>query len=290
MSTRRRRWPIVMLCAVAALAVLALAAAAGGGPSRRPATAATGSHTTPPAAVPVRPRVPAPAAAHHRPAGVQAVLRYTPFVTAGSSRRREVALTFDDGPGPLTAELVHELRRLRVPGTFFVVGEQLNRYASVVRQEVRAGDVIGDHTENHAWLVRLPRAKQLQQIRDCALRLRFNGAGLPVLMRPPYGAVNRTTLAVARSLGMLVVLWSVDTDDWRRPGTAVIVQRALEGARPGAIILMHDGGGPRAQTLAAVPAIVRGLRRRGLVPVTVPRLLADDPPPRHQRLPAFTGA
>jgi peptidoglycan/xylan/chitin deacetylase (PgdA/CDA1 family) len=221
---------------------------------------------------------------------VAAVLRYTPFVVAGSQRRREVALTFDDGPGPLTPAILRVLTRLHVPATFFVVGQQLNDFAGALRQEVRDREAIGDHTENHAWLVRLPRGGQIGQIRDCALRLRGLGAGFPALLRPPYGALNGTTLAVARSLGMLVVLWSVETDDWQRPGAAVIVRRALAGARPGAIILLHDGGGPREQTLAALPAIIRGLRRRGLRLVTVPRLLADDPPPRHQRLPRFTGA
>jgi peptidoglycan/xylan/chitin deacetylase (PgdA/CDA1 family) len=76
------------------------------------------------------------------------------------------------------------------------------------------------------------------------------------------------------------VLWTVDTNDYTKPGVAAIVHSAESGARPGAIILMHDAGGDRSETLAALPAIIRGLRRRGLEPVTVPRLLLDDPPPR----------
>ena len=76
---------------------------------------------------------------------------------------------------------------------------------------------------------------------------------------------------------LLMVLWSADTRDYTLPGVQVIVQRALEGARPGAIILMHDGGGDRSQTIAALPAIIAGLHKRGLRPVTVPRLMLDDP-------------
>jgi chitin deacetylase len=84
---------------------------------------------------------------------------------------------------------------------------------------------------------------------------------------------------------MLMVLWTVDTDDYRQPGVSVIVHRALSGARPGAIILMHDAGGIRTQTERALPIIIRALRRRHFNLVTVPRLVLDDPPPRNQRIP-----
>jgi peptidoglycan/xylan/chitin deacetylase (PgdA/CDA1 family) len=84
---------------------------------------------------------------------------------------------------------------------------------------------------------------------------------------------------------MLMVLWSVDTGDFQLPGVQAIVQRALAGAHPGAIILLHDGGGNRAETIAALPAIIRGLRARGLEPVTVPRLLRDNPPAHGQPVP-----
>jgi peptidoglycan/xylan/chitin deacetylase (PgdA/CDA1 family) len=88
---------------------------------------------------------------------------------------------------------------------------------------------------------------------------------------------------------MLMVLWSVDSQDYRLPGVEAIVERVLAGARPGAIVLLHDGGGDRSQTLAAVPVIVRELRRRGFTLVTVPKLLLDDPPPRRQAVPVEGG-
>jgi peptidoglycan/xylan/chitin deacetylase (PgdA/CDA1 family) len=86
------------------------------------------------------------------------------------------------------------------------------------------------------------------------------------------------------------VLWSVDTFDYTQPGTRQIVRRVLAGAKPGAIVLMHDGGGNRSQTLAALPAIVRGLRSKGYTLVTVPQLLLHDPPPRQQARPVSPGA
>jgi peptidoglycan/xylan/chitin deacetylase (PgdA/CDA1 family) len=89
---------------------------------------------------------------------------------------------------------------------------------------------------------------------------------------------------------MLLVLWSVDPQDWRRPGVKAIVSAVLSNARPGAIVLMHDGGGYRDETVKALPSIIDGLRRRHFDLVTVPRLILDDPPPRHQRLPHSAGA
>jgi peptidoglycan/xylan/chitin deacetylase (PgdA/CDA1 family) len=91
-------------------------------------------------------------------------------------------------------------------------------------------------------------------------------------------------------LGMLMVLWSIDPSDWRRPGVKAIVSNVLLNARPGAIVIMHDGGGDRSQTVDALPAIIRGLRRRGYGLVTVPELIVLDPPPRHQRLSHLSGA
>ena len=112
----------------------------------------------------------------------------------------------------------------------------------------------------------------------------------PRLFRPPYGAFNATTFRELHHLHMLMVLWSVDTADYTMPGVQAIVQRALSGAKPGAIILMHDGGGNRSETIAALPAIVSGLRKRGLRPATVPQLLLDDPPSRGQPIPrSLTG-
>jgi peptidoglycan/xylan/chitin deacetylase (PgdA/CDA1 family) len=88
-----------------------------------------------------------------------------------------------------------------------------------------------------------------------------------------------------RALHLLMVLWSADTGDFAQPGVPVIVERALAGVHPGAIILMHDAGGVRTQTIAALPAIIRGIRARGYRLVTVPQLLLDDPPPAGQTLP-----
>jgi peptidoglycan-N-acetylglucosamine deacetylase len=229
-----------------------------------------------------------------RPGGesraINAALRYTPFIAAGTRRHRAIALTFDDGPSPYTPSIVRTLVRLHVPATFFVVGQQLRYFSDGLRDELRHGFDVGDHTQNHAWLIRLNGPGQAAQIRDAAIGMERFGAPLPRLFRPPYGAYNRQTIATLRHLRMLMVLWSIDPGDWRRPGARAIVSNVLSHARPGAIVIMHDGGGDRSQTIAALPVIIRGLRRRHYQLVTVPRLLMLDPPPRHQRLPPLTGA
>jgi peptidoglycan/xylan/chitin deacetylase (PgdA/CDA1 family) len=225
-----------------------------------------------------------------RPAGARAgtiarTLSYTPFVTHASARRRAIALTFDDGPGSYTGQVVSVLSRLHAPATFFIVGQQLPLFAAGVRDELRHGFEIGNHTQNHAWLIRLAAAQQYAQIHGAAVALERLGVPAPTLFRPPYGALDQRTLAVLRRLHMLAVLWSVDPGDWRRPGTRAIVRAVLDGARPGAIVELHDGGGNRSETVAALPAIVTGLRRRHYQLVTVAQLLALAPPDRRQRLP-----
>ncbi len=221
---------------------------------------------------------------------INSVLSYTPFVAVGTRRRRAIALTFDDGPSPYTPAVLRVLTRLHVPATFFVVGQQLHYFSGAVRSELRQGFEVADHTQNHAWLPRLNSSTQVAQIRDAAAGLRRLGAPFPRLFRPPYGAYNRGTLQALRKLRMLMVLWSIDPGDWRRPGTNAIVANVLANSRPGAIVIMHDGGGDRSQTVAALPAIIRGLRRRYYSLVSVPTLLAIDAPPRHQRLPRLGGA
>jgi peptidoglycan/xylan/chitin deacetylase (PgdA/CDA1 family) len=220
---------------------------------------------------------------------IDGVLGYTPFIARGTARHRVIALTFDDGPSPYTLAIVRILVRMHVPATFFVVGQQLRYFSAGLRAELGHGYVVGDHTQNHAWLPRLSRSAQLAQIGQVADGIERMGAPAPELFRPPYGAYNAATIATLRKLRMLMVMWSIDPSDWRRPGSKAIVSNVLTNSRPGAIVIMHDGGGDRSQTVAALPAIIRGLRRRYYQLVTVPQLMMQDPPPRHQRLPHLSG-
>ncbi|HEU0250306.1 MAG TPA: polysaccharide deacetylase family protein [Solirubrobacteraceae bacterium] len=213
------------------------------------------------------------------------VLSYTPAVTSGGASGNEVALTFDDGPGPYTLRLVAELNKLKVHATFFAIGNQEQYFSEGTVAEINSGDVIGDHTETHPMMAQLSSHDQYNELFEQMAQIEATGGKRPRLFRPPYGSFNETTFKELHHLRLLMILWSVDTGDYTLPGTEVIVQRALEGAKPGAIILMHDAGGDRSETIAALPQIVAGLRKRGLKPVTVPQLLQDDPPPHGQPIP-----
>jgi peptidoglycan-N-acetylglucosamine deacetylase len=233
-------------------------------------------------------RTPAEAQALMRKAEERAidhVLSYTSAITSGGSHGDELALTFDDGPGPYTQQLVGVLNRLHVHATFFAIGEEERYFSAGTVLELHSGDVVGDHTETHPMMASLSAHEQHEELVEQIARIELLGGPRPRLFRPPYGSFNATTFRLLHQLHLLMVLWSTDTSDYTLPGVHAIVQRALAGAHPGAIILMHDAGGNRSETIAALPAIVKGLRKKGLEPVTIPRLMLDDPPPPGQPVP-----
>ena len=199
-------------------------------------------------------------------------------MTSGSASKPEIALTFDDGPGPYTPKILAILKRHHVPATFFVVGRSIKDFGSYLPTELAGGFVLGDHTQDHAPMAALSRKDQTAQLVDLATGLQQYGAPFPHLFRPPYGSFNQTTLSITKKLKMLTILWTIDTHDFSQPGVKTIVANVLTGAKPGAIVLMHDAGGVRTQTVAALPTIIKALRKRGFTFVTIPRLLADDPP------------
>jgi peptidoglycan/xylan/chitin deacetylase (PgdA/CDA1 family) len=215
-------------------------------------------------------------------AAITRTLAYTPYVRMAGTQHREIALTFDDGPGPYTPEVLKVLARTHTPATFFEVGIEERYFSASTQQIVNMGDPIGDHTENHYPMSELSSRDQQRQLLEQAAATGNEGAPFPRLFRPPYGLWNDTTLKLLKHYRMLMILWSVETGDYTLPGVAAIVQRALAGATPGAIILMHDAGGNRSETVAALPDIIRDLRRRGYKLVTVPRLLLDNPAPVRQ--------
>ena len=281
---RRRRIAAALLLGM--LLILAILAIAGGGSAhhaRPPARAAAGADGI------VAPRLtPAQSEAMIRAAQEQAinqVLSYTPAITEGGHKGDEVALTFDDGPGPYTQRLVRVLNRHHVRATFFAIGEEERYFSAGTLLELQSGDVVGDHTETHPMMATLSAHDQREELVEQIARIELLGGPRPRLFRPPYGSFDATTFKELRALHLLMVLWSTDTNDYTRPGVSAIVRSALAGAHPGAIILMHDAGGERAETIAALPAIIAGLRKRGLHPVTIPRLLLDDPPPHGLPIP-----
>ena len=206
------------------------------------------------------------------PATPSGCLRHGPDVVHhGARTRHAVALTFDDGPWTDTPQFARALEAAHVHATFFLIGRQVPGHAALLRRELADGDALGNHTFSHPNLVRTGGARTQLMLTSAAIE-RASGYR-PCVFRPPYGSTDAAVDDAAAEQHMTTVLWDVDPRDWSRPGTDAIVARVLAGVRNGSIVIMHDGGGPRTQTLRALPRIIAALRRRGFSFATVPELL-----------------
>jgi peptidoglycan-N-acetylglucosamine deacetylase len=194
----------------------------------------------------------------------------------GSTSLPEVALTFDDGPDAVyTPQILSILEQYGVKATFFCIGKQVLANTRIVQQVYNDGDVIASHTWSHPDLTKLSAASIQTQLHLTSDAI-GNAIGVhPILFRPPYGAYNNFVQGQVAQTGLTTVMWSVDTRDWTRPGVYGIVNTALAFARNGSIILMHDGGGNRSETVEAVPIIIRTLLQRGFKLVTMIQLIND---------------
>jgi peptidoglycan/xylan/chitin deacetylase (PgdA/CDA1 family) len=237
-----------------------------------PGVSATASHGIAAAAT----RRPAPATAVppasrralYRVVGCRSRGRFAYLHAAG----RAVAIGFDDGPAAATPAFVSMLERARAKATFFMIGRQVTpSYRATLLRELRDGDALGDHSFNHPDLTR--SGDVYTELHSTLAAIRSQTGYTPCVFRPPYGAYDSSVLDIARSLGLATVLWNDDPRDWALPGTGSIVRQVLAQVRPGSIIISHDGGGPRGETLAAYPSIIAGLRARGYRILTIPELL-----------------
>lgn len=191
-----------------------------------------------------------------------------------SSKDKLVALTFDDGPGKFTAELLDYLAAHHVHATFFLVGRNAARYPALIKRMDAEGHAIGNHTQNHARLPRLSAAGVKKEIDDCNAVIRAAVGHDAVMLRAPGGNANATVKAVAKDMGLPIAYWSVDTKDWQSRNTDKIVSVAFAakgGIKDGSIVLMHD---IYRTTVDAAKIIIPRLEAQGYRFVTVPELLA----------------
>jgi peptidoglycan/xylan/chitin deacetylase (PgdA/CDA1 family) len=193
----------------------------------------------------------------------------------GDRHRREIALSFDDGPlPPYTGQILDILDRLGVPATFFCVGMNVGAHAEEIIRMREQGHALGNHTWSHPFLPELSRPQLVEQIDRTKEAIADTSAGTaPVLFRPPYGSRTPEVMRWLAEIESTVVLWDVAPDDWAMPGAEAIARIVVNQSRPGSVILLHDGGGDRSQTVAALPAIIDGLLERGFRFVLVDHLM-----------------
>ncbi len=193
-------------------------------------------------------------------------------VTASPTQQKYVAMTFDDGPHPtLTPELLDILKARGIRATFYVIGRNVSRYRDIVKRMVDEGHEIGNHTWGHPVLSQLGAASVLRELDRTAEAVFRAVQRLPVTMRPPYGALTADQRRMVHDeREMPTILWSVDTEDWRRPGSAVVADRIVAQSRPGAIVLTHDIHSP---TIQAMPSALDRLIEDGYRFATVSMIL-----------------
>ena len=185
---------------------------------------------------------------------------------APTTGNKVIALTFDDGPGPYTAHLLDILDQYSAKATFFLIGSKVSGQASVVRSIQARGHQLGNHSWSHPELPKLSVDQIAGEIDRTNKAIRQATGVKPSILRPPYGAANGVVLEQLRARGMSSILWSVDTRDWADRNSQIVCSRAVAGARPGAVILMHD---IHQTSVNAVPCILSSLKQQGYSFVTI---------------------
>ena len=187
--------------------------------------------------------------------------------THGPRGRKRIAIGFDDGPAADTGRILRVLRRFDSNATFFEVGQETPGRAAIMRRVLESGNELANHSMHHESFPSTGSLAETDRLIRRATGFR------PCLFRPPGGAVDGGLIARAAAQRLTTVTWDVDPHDWRNPGAPAIAGNVIGHAGRGSILVMHDGGGPRGQTLAALPAILSHFRRRGFRFVTVTKLL-----------------
>jgi peptidoglycan/xylan/chitin deacetylase (PgdA/CDA1 family) len=182
-----------------------------------------------------------------------------------------------DGPSAdYTPRLLDLLKARHLKATFFLIGQNVQAHPELVRRIIAEGHEVGNHTWDHPQLSKLSDERATDEIEKTQAAIRAACGVTPVLLRPPYGALNKPEhVWIPERLKLNVIYWSVDTIDWKHPGASTITQRVLAGARPGAIILQHDIHG---QTIDAMAAALDGLIAKGYHLVTISQLIAMESP------------
>lgn len=193
------------------------------------------------------------------------------------TQEKVIALTFDDGPHPRNTEKILDiLAKYNAKATFFIVGSNAEKYPDLVQQSYEEGHELANHTYTHPYNASVTELQdEIQQTNEMIYSIT---GFMPTLFRPVGGAYNDQIINAVADEGYKVVMWSYhqDTQDWKGPGVNKIVNKVLKGTRPGDVILFHDGGGIRDQTIMALEKILPELQRQGYKFVTVSELIKGN--------------
>ncbi len=209
---------------------------------------------------------------------------------AATAGQRVVALTFDDGPSQYTGAILSVLEQYHVPATFFEIGYEVAELPQVTRMVSQAGYPVEDHTWNHPDLTTIPISEFPYQIDQTQQLITAVTGTTPTCVRPPYDAFDTTVLDQIGGRGLTTMSYSVDPKDWTLPGVSAIVDNVVGAAFPGAVVDLHDGGGDRSETVAALPAIITGLEARGYSLVSICGSSTTPPPPQTSAVYGFGAA
>ncbi|MBE9097158.1 polysaccharide deacetylase family protein [Tychonema sp. LEGE 07203] len=191
---------------------------------------------------------------------------------ASISNSKVIALTFDDGPSPETLKILEVLQKHNAVATFFCLGRNLREYPEIAKKVVQAGNAIGNHTWHH-YYHDVTEKTASNEIDYTGIHIHRSTGAKSLLFRPPGGRLNNGFADYAKKKNYVVVMWSIDPKDYQQLPADTIAHTVISQATSGAIVLMHDGGGPRQQTVEAVSAIIPKLKQQGYSFVTVPQLL-----------------
>jgi peptidoglycan-N-acetylglucosamine deacetylase len=177
---------------------------------------------------------------------------------------RAIALTIDDGPSPVyTPQVLTLLRHYGVTATFCMVGIHVTAYPRLAAAVAEAGHTIANHTWTHADLAALPAPAVHEEMGLASRAIRAAAGVQPGLFRAPYGFWSADVIELCERMRMVPLAWSVDPRDWSMPGVRAIVGNIMGNTRPGSIIIEHDGGGNRSQTVAALRIVLPRLLNEG---------------------------
>ncbi|MHA5048984.1 polysaccharide deacetylase family protein [Streptomyces sp. SD15] len=205
-----------------------------------------------------------------RSAPARPVVRHEPILRM-SGRGRSMVLTFDDGPDPrYTPDILRTLREHDVRAMFFVCGEMAVDNKDLLSEMADEGHIVGNHTWSHPLLIQLSRSEVRSELERTSDVIEDAYGEPPVWFRAPYGAWSRATFQIGADLGMEPLAWTLDTLDWTSPGTRTIIDRVENGAGPGVVVLSHDAGGERSQSVRALRDYLPQLLDSGYH-ITVPR-------------------